>query len=100
MAADSISNRLVEDLCGIVRARQAQLAMRVSSYGEASWERGDDNQLLGNPITHEQIRELLELVIEAFEGIAGEIQGSIEIDAAMFTRGLDALRDAEKEEGR
>lgn len=88
----SISTRLVEDLSGIVRIRQAELAMRIASYGEASWH-GE------HKITHLQIRELLELVIEAFEGISQEIQGSIEIDAALFTRGLDALRDAERDGG-
>jgi hypothetical protein len=86
----SISHRLVEELAGIVRVRQAYLAMRIASYGEASWQ-------TEQRISHEQIRELLELVIEAFEGISSELQGAIEIDTALFTRGLDVLRNTDRD---
>lgn len=94
----TLSARLVEEIGGIIRARQAGLAILVTAYGHASWEHGEGRPP-EHPITHEQIRDLVSLVIETFEGVAGEIQGAIEIDAALFTRGLDALRDAENGEG-
>lgn len=85
----SISVRLVDDLGGLIRARQASLAMRIASYGEATWQLDEPERR----IAPDQIRELLELVIEAFEGIAGELQGAVEIDAALFTLGADVRRE-------
>lgn len=94
----TISTRLVEEISGIIRARQASLAILVAAYGHATWEH-EDGKRPEHPITHEQIRDLVSLVIETFEGVAGEIQGAIEIDATLFTRGIDFLRDAENGEG-
>jgi hypothetical protein len=93
----SISERLVDEITGVIRARQASLAYRIGSYGEASWAH-EPGERPEHPITHQQISELVELVIEAFEDVRGEIQGVVEIDAALFTRGLDALRQADLED--
>lgn len=88
----SISDRLVDELSGVIRVRQASLAIRIVDFCEASWHTEDR-------ITPDQIRELVEIVLESFEDVRGEIQGAIEIDAALFTRGMDALRQAELEDG-
>lgn len=94
----SISDRLVDELSTIIRSRQAELAIRVNDYCQATWH-SDPNNVPDTRIAPDQIRDLVELVIEAFDGVSGEIQGAIEIDATLFTRGLDALRRAELEDG-
>lgn len=94
----SISDRLVDELSAIIRERQAELTIRVNDYCQATWH-NDPNDIPDNRIAPDQIRDLVELVLEAFEGVRGQIQGAIEIDAALFTRGLDALRRAELEDG-
>lgn len=94
----TISDRLVEEISGIIRARQASLAILVTAYGHATWEH-EEGKRPEHPITYQQIRDLVGLVIETFEGVAVELQGAIEIDAVLFTRGLDMLRDAENGEG-
>lgn len=98
MTEQSISDRLVFELTGIVRARQASLAIRINDYCQATWLLSP-SAVPDTRIAPDQIHDLIELVIEAFEGISGEIQGAIEIDADVFTRGMDTLRQADTEDG-
>lgn len=87
----SLSDRLTTEIEDVIQARVANLVIGLTLYAQAT-------NATPRGMTHSQLSDIVNHVLTAFSGVRGEIQGVVEIDAVLLTRGVDALRAAEADD--